>query len=177
MRLGMPPGKARSMRAQSELSCRGAGLWSPRKLTQKSIDAAIAERVHNEVSQGIRCQTYDVCPGERAFRELNSGARGCSHDIAFFFPCLECALDLGQSSSGGLPKVVELVERDSYCGGSCLRGDDCLCRAEDEGRANDDPFCREPGHRHQRVLHQGDLHYNVIGHLRQLACLGVDVAR
>src|SRR5437016_11596668 len=133
------------MRAQSESSCRSSGLRSPRKLTEKSIDPAIAEGVHNEVSQCLRCQTNDICPSERAFRELNRRSRRRSHDIALFFACFERTLYLRQSSGCWLPVIVQLVERDSHCRSSRLGRNDRLCGAKHERRANHYALRREPG--------------------------------
>src|SRR6266850_2463740 len=175
----MPPdtrrAQSRSMGALTESSCGRARFGASGKLAEKLVDAPVAEGMDDEASQRFRSETNDVCSCKRAFRELYRRPGRCGHDIAFFFTGLEGVLDLGDSSSAGLAVGLQLVQRYAHRGRPRLRGDDRLGGAEHEGCANHYSFRRETRHRNEGVLDERNLHHDVIGDLRQLARLGVDV--
>src|SRR5258705_247832 len=151
MHPGSQPPRSRSERARTRASCRPAGLWTLRELIQKFVDAAVAQWVHDQVSQRIRRDANDIGSRHGAFRKLNGGTGRSRHHIAFLLAGIECILDLSEYRRARLAIILELVEGYPNCGSPRLRGYDRLSSAEDVRRSRDHNLRRQSRYRNDAV--------------------------
>src|SRR5690348_6628584 len=147
----------------------------PREIVQELIDAAIGERMNEQMTKDTRADGDSIGASQGAFGKLHRGRRSDGDDVTLRTRRIERRAELADDFDPAVAHLIEMIDgsHDARC--ACLRGQQRLRRVEDQKTRDPYTFAGEAADRAECVFHEWNLDDDLIRKPRELLAVSISI--